>query len=198
MSFGYVLQGTADNITAIVKTATDQHRSITLDERTSIVSALRQLAGSLQQMTSQLDGLKPEIVLFVRTITNDTQPLAHGSQDLGKAIDTIQETAANEAIKYMTPDGMGIYKLILEWGGAILTRLRALQTTLNPLSAANERSQHSLQGMLTIFTTVTEKYKAVADVLAMTQTSLDDFSLLPDLLEVAALSWKDVTDYLWR
>lgn len=197
MMFGYTLKGVTDSITATVNSAAAQGRAVTQAERTSMLAQLQQLAGKLQQSSTEIAKLQPAIVDFIRTIKDDAQPLDHGATDLGDAIETIQKTATNEALKYMKPDTMGVYQLILDWGGKILARLRVLQAALQPLGAANERSRQSVQGILTIWETVTQKYKAVVEVLATTQTSIDDYVLLPDLLEIATLSWKDVTDYMF-
>lgn len=192
--FGANLTTATNDITATVKTATTAKRALTATERTSILSALQGLRGALEKSATEMTGRRQPAVDFVRQLVDDTQPLQHGSEDLGRAIAAIQETTTNEALKYM--QWIGIYKLIIDWGSKVLARLRALQATLQPLSGASARSQHAIQQMLTIWETVKEKFATVIDVLATTEASVDDFSLLPDLLEVAAASWSDVTDYV--
>jgi hypothetical protein len=172
MMFGYTLQAVTNSITAMVNSAAEERRAVTQAERTSMLAQLQQLAGKLQQSSAEIAKLQP-------------------------SIETIQKTATNEALKYMKPDTMGVYQLILDWGGKVLARLRVLQASLQPLGAANERSRQSVQGILTIWETVTQKYKAVVEVLATTQASIDEYDLLPDLLSIAALSWKDLADYMF-
>jgi hypothetical protein len=195
-TFGAELEGTRTTITNVFHAARDQKRRLTEAERTAALASLKALQGKLRSSTSGLGSLQPDIVAFIRGIADDAAPMKDGADDLNTAINSIDETARNEALKYLKPDTMGIYNLILDWGSKILTRLRALQTTLAPLSAANRRSQVAVQGILTIWSTLTEKYAVVIDVLATTGESLDDFDILPDLLEVASESWKDLASYI--
>lgn len=195
-TFAIDLGGATSSITATVNAAATGGRALTVSERASIVKSLQLLEATLKRSTSDLESQQSGVVTFIRGIADDAAPLQYGSEDLGKAVQTIEQATLNEALKYFRPDSQGIYNLILDWGRKILDRLRALQATLQPLSAANQRSQHAIQGMLTIWSTVKEKYATVIDVLSQTQTSVDDFAILPDLLEVATLSWKDVTDYV--
>lgn len=194
--FALDLGGVTTTITATVNAATAARRPLTASERASIVTSLKRLEAVLSRSVSDLTSQQSGVVTFIRGIADDASPLQYGSEDLGQAIQKIEQATLSEALKYFKPDSQGIYNLILDWGRKILERLRALQVTLNPLSAANERSQHAIQGMLTIWATVKEKYVTVIDVLSQTQVSVDDFATLPDLLEVATLSWKDVTDYV--
>ena len=197
--FGYSLQGATAQVKGIVDAAAAAKRPITADERRTIVTLLQGLQSSLNGSTAAIARQQPEIVAFLRTITEDSAPLKSGSRDLGKAIDKVQQNATNEALKYaFDPLSRGIYNAVVELGAKILQRLHALQATLDPLARANGQVLESVQGILAIWATIAEKFKAVIDVLVLTETTVDTFSTLPDLMEIATESWQDVASYVLK
>jgi len=195
--FGHTLTSVAREIKGIVKTASDAGRALAPAERTRIVDLLRHLQSSLARSAADIDGQKPGIEAFLALITTDSTPLQQGAADLGKAIPKVQSNTADLASKYvLDPLSAGIYKAIVELGGKILQRLQALRNTLEPLARSHDNVLHSLQGILTLWTTIKEKYSAVIDVLVLTETSLETLSILPDLMDIAAESWQQLSDYV--
>ena len=197
--FGYSLEAATSQIKGIVDGAAAAKRSITADERNTIVNRLKALQTSLSGSTAAIERQRPDIVAFLHTITEDSAPLKSGARDLGKTIPIVQQNATNEALKYaLDPLSRGIYNAVVELGAKVLQRLHALQDTLDPLSRANDQVLVAVQGILTIWATITEKFKTVIDVLALTETSVDTFSTLPDLMEIATESWQDVASHVLK
>jgi hypothetical protein len=195
-TFGIDLQGATREIKGIVEGAAAAKRPITAAERTRIVDLLRSLEGKLANYSSELSLQKPRVVDFVRLIATDSAPLQSGRDDLGAAITFVEQATAAEALKYLRPESQGIYQMIVELGAKIRRRLVDLKDKAGPLAQANQDSQRSIQGMLTIWETIKEKFSSVISVLADTRTSIDTFSDLPLMLELATESWKDLSDYV--
>jgi hypothetical protein len=195
LMFGHTLQAATAQIQGIVDAA--KARSLTPAERKAVVDQLRSLQSTLNSTTAGIERQRPGIVDFLRVITTDSAPLKSGARDLGKTIPIVQQNITNEAMKYaLSPLDRGIYEIIVKMGAKILQSLNALKDVLFPLTQAGDHVLEALQGILTIWQTIQEKFKAVIDVLALTETSVDTFSTLPDLLEIATESWKQLSDYV--
>lgn len=195
--FGHTLRGIANEIANVVKTAGEAKRDLSADERNRIVALLKRLQASLADSAADIEAQQPELRTFLATITQDSAPLQQGATDLSRAIPIVQSNTSEVALKYLLdPLSAGIYRAIIELGGKILQRLQALQTTLNPLARSHDHVLRAVQGVLAIWATIKEKYAAVIDVLALADAGPDAFRMLPDLMEIAAESWQQLSDYV--
>ena len=192
--FAPYLTNASGEISQTIAGAEAAGRTLTPAEMTSIVSKLQALETLLQRDRDKITSLRTSAVDFFRLIAGDYAALATGSQRIDEAIPAVEKATTDAALKYMTPDGVGIYKMILEQGAKIRTKLVNTATAVHALVDANDAAQHALQGMLTAWTTVDGKFKSVIKTLTESQKA-EAFVELPLLLEVAAQSWQQLLTY---
>ncbi len=162
---------------------------------TSIVSKLQALEVLLQRDRDKIASLRIATVDFFRLIADDYAALATGSQRIDEAVPAVEKATMDAALRYIGPDGAGIYRMIVEQGAKIRAKLVALATAVHTLVDANDASQKALQGVLTAWTTVDGKFKSVITTLSESARTSDAFIELPLLLEVAAQSWQQLLTY---
>lgn len=197
--FTPLLTAASGELAQILARAEAAKRPLSADERASIVAKLRTLQGALQQDRATIAQLRTATVDVIRVIARDYAALTIGSQRIDEAIPAVEKATADAAMQYLTPDGVGIYRMIIEAGGKIRARLVELAASVHRLADANADSQKALQGVLAAWETVDVKFKSVIDTLTEAGQSGDDgFELLPLLLDIAAESWQQLLRYFMQ
>ena len=194
MMFTPYLTKASGEVSQIIAAAEAAGRVVTPAEMTSIVSKLQALETLLQRDRDKIESLRSATVDFFRLIAGDYAALATGSQRIDEAIPAVEKATMDAALKYIGPGGEGIYKMIVEQGAKIRTKLVNTATAVHALVDANDAAQHALQGVLTAWTTVDGKFKSVIKTLTESKQA-EAFVELPLLLEVAAQSWQQLLTY---
>ena len=193
MTFAPYLTSASGAIREILTAAETARRALTQAEKSSIVSKLQALEVLLQRDRDTITRLRTNTVDFCRIVAGDYAALTTGSQRIDEAIPAVEKATMDAALKYMMD--LGIYRMVVEEGAKIRTRLVELASSVHAIADANAASQKSLQSVLTAWATIDGKFKSVITTLTESEQSTDVFLELPLMLEIAAESWQQLQTY---
>lgn len=194
--FKPALKAASAEIEQIVDGALNAGRALTNAEMTSITAKVQGLETTLQRDRDTIATLRTSTVDFARVVAGDYAALSTGAQRIDEAIPAIEKATAEAAMKYLDPLSRGIYKMVVEEGAKIRTKLVETATAVHGLVDANDASQRALQSVATAWATVDGKFKSVIVALSEGEQTTDALVELPIALEVAAASWEQLEKYL--